>query len=231
MAYKIITVLALTLSFGWLISDPGFEPLIAILISLAAYLRDEVYGFIGSNFLTLTPKSSIIKNLTNSKFSFINSEFINPKIVEDLEGWISDTGDQIVSINISDSNSSNRYFGEISIEETTKYPIVKNKNDSAYFAYQYVGCSLSGIHIVQTWDSGGGSGIFCGIIFLILSNDKTLSFEEKSLIKKDRYIIKKIGAVPLGDRYNGQIRYRYGLLSIAPDKNTLFDKQKRIFIF
>ena len=48
--------------------------------------------------------------------AFVNSEFINPRILEDLVGWLSDSGDQVVSRNIAESNTSNSYHGTVTLE-------------------------------------------------------------------------------------------------------------------
>ena len=85
----------------WLFLDQSPEPVVVLLLTLAAFFRDDIHGIIGKNVLTLTPKNQLIRDLESARYSFINPEFINPQILNDLSGWLSDTGDQIVSINIS----------------------------------------------------------------------------------------------------------------------------------
>lgn len=232
MLYKIISFIALFACIAWLAVDPGFEPFIGIIVGLAAFFRDEIHGVIGLSFLSLTPKASLIRNLKHSKYSFTEPEYINPKIIEDLVGWISDTGDQIVSINIIKSNKSNRYFGDITVENTLGNPIVKAVAGGVSFAYQYIGHSFSGVHLLRTWYSGGGSGIFCSIVLLTISNDNAIEYDRQKTTKIERFIAKKIGLLPLGDRYEGEIKYRFGILTIpaCSGQASLRNKKQRLLI-
>jgi len=166
------------------------------------------------NVFTLTPKNQLIRDLESARYSFINPEFINPQILDDLTGWLSDNGDQIVSINISKSNQSNRYHGDITVEETGGFPVVKSSVEEGWVSYKYIGRSFSGVHIVQTWSNGGGSGIFTNILLVTLSSDSSLESNGVRYSKKSRYVIKLIGSLPLGDRYQGIVKYRFGILSV-----------------
>lgn len=245
MIYRILTFCGFLLSLIWFYKLPGFEPAIAIIMSIAAYFKDAIYGLIGLNFFSLTPKSKIIKNLRNFRFSFFSPEFINPKIIEDLEGWISDGGDQewisdggdqVVAINIMGSNSSNKYHGEVSVKKTKNYPIICCNEGGAYFSYQYIGCSFNGIHMIRTWSWGGGSGVFGRIIFLIITLDRSIdSNSSGKIITRDRVVIKKVGNLPLGDRYDGNISYKFGFLCIPKCSNSgpepLRSKKSAILVF
>lgn len=186
-----------------------------LLLSVAGFFRDDIHGIIGKNIFTLTPKNRLIRDLESSKYSFIGSEFINPRILEDLVGWLSDTGDQVVSINIADSNRSNRYFGDVSHEQAKiGFPRVTSSYNEGWFSYQYLGQSFSGVHLVQTWSNGGGSGIFCNIVLVTLSLDSALEYGKKGNEKNTRFVIKLIGSLPLGDRYEGNVSYKFGFLTI-----------------
>ena len=88
-----------------------------LLLTVAGFFRDDIHGVIGKNVFTLTPKNQLIRDLESARYSFITPEFINPQILDDLSGWLSDTGDQIVSINISESNRSNRYHGRLKLKK------------------------------------------------------------------------------------------------------------------
>lgn len=200
----------------WLLIDQSPEPVVVLLLTIAGFFRDDIHGVIGKNVFTLTPKNKLVRDLETAKYSFINSEFINPQILDDLSGWLSDTGDQIVSINISESNKSNRYHGDITIEESDGYPVVKSSYDEGWVSYKYIGSSFSGVHIIQTWSNGGGSGVFTNILLVTLSADSSLEPNGVSYTKKARFVIKLVGSLPLGDRYQGKVKYKYGLLSISP---------------
>ncbi len=214
--YRIINYLAFIGCISWLFLDQSPEPVVVLLLTVAGFFRDDIHGVIGKNVFTLTPKNQLIRDLESARYSFINPEFINPQILTNLSGWLSDTGDQIVSINISESNDSNRYHGDVSAEETDGYPIVTSSAEEGWVSYKYIGRSLSGVHIVQTWSNGGGSGVFSKILLVTLSSDSTLESNGVSYSKKSRYVIKLVGSLHLGDRYQGQVKYRFGVLSISP---------------
>lgn len=152
----------------WIYIEPSPEPVVVLLLSTAGFFRDDIHGVIGKNIFTLTPKNKLIRESSVSKFSFVNAELINPRILEDLVGWISDSGDQIVSINIAESNSSNRYHGTVTYKKNdSEFPIVTSSHPEGSFSYRYLGCSFSGVHLIETWDNGGGSGVFCTLFWLL----------------------------------------------------------------
>jgi hypothetical protein len=227
--YRLITFTVFIACLVWFYVEPGFEPFVGILAGLAAYFRDEVHGVIGSNFMSLTTKASLIHNFSNSKYSFIDEEYINPKILADLIGWLSDSGDQVTSINIPKSNQSNRYYGQVTVSKPDSgFPIVQSSYDESTNSYQYIGCSFSGVHILRTWNSSiGGSGIFCDILLVTISNDNAISYDNGRTIKFERLIIKKIGSLPLGDRYDGNIAYKFGFLSIPACKGMQSMRRKK----
>lgn len=214
--YKIINFCAFLGCIVWLYINPSPEPVVVLLLSVAGFFRDDIHGIIGKSIFTLTPKNRMIRDLELSKYSFVSSEFINPRILEDLIGWLSDTGNQVVSINVADSNRSNRYFGNITHEKTKSgYPRVTSSYDDGWFSYQYLGRSFSGLHLVQTWSNGGGSGIFCNILLVTLSLDAALEYGKDRNEKITRFVIKLIGSLPLGDRYEGTVSYKLGFLTIS----------------
>ncbi|RYY01755.1 MAG: hypothetical protein EOO53_16150 [Gammaproteobacteria bacterium] len=217
--YRLLISLAFFGCIVWLYLEPSPEPVVGILTAFAGFFRDEIHGVIGMKIFSLTPKNKLIRNFEESKYSFTDSEFINPRIVEDLIGWLSDLGGELVSIDIARSNSSNRYFGEVSVEKNkNKYPKVYSNYEGQWFAYQYIGKSFSGMHLLQTWSNGGGSGVFCNIVLVTLSLEKAFEGGPEGSKKIDRFVVKLIGTLPLGDRYEGNVFYKFGFLSISSCK-------------
>ena len=56
----------------------------------------------------------------HATYSFRTPPFVHPKIVGDLVGSLADAGDQVVAINLLDSQDSNRYYGEIFVMPQTE---------------------------------------------------------------------------------------------------------------
>jgi len=213
--YRALNLLAIIATILWSIFSPSFEPFIILIMAVATLFRDEIHGVIGANLVSLTPKSSLVKNLKNFKFSFTEPNYINPRIIEELNGLISDSGNTTISINLIDANDSNQFYLEnITFKQTDNYPIISYEEDEGYFCYQYIGYSFTGVHLIRTWVNYGGTGVFESIIFITISNDYSIEYEEKKFTKTQRLIIKKIGSIPLGDNYTGEIKFKFGILTI-----------------
>lgn len=230
--YRALSLVAFVGTISWLVYSPSFEPFIAALVTFAAFFRDDIHGIIGKRVISLAARPALIRDLSSCKYSFSESEYVNPKIFDDLLGWFSDSGDQVVSVNLAASNKSNRYFGKISVEKTSRHPIVRNVSDDGWVSYRYIGHSYSGVHLVQTWRSGGGSGVFCDIALVTISRDKCIEFSSSNSRKVDRLVIKIIGSVPLGDRYESEVTYRFGFLTIpaCSGRSSLRTKKMRMLV-
>ncbi|HFG2036947.1 hypothetical protein [Vibrio cholerae] len=232
--FRTLSILAIIGSVLWFISEPSPEPAVVFVASLAAFFRDEVHGIIGAKFVSLSSRAAPIRDFQHYKYSFVSDNYISPAILDDLNGWVSDVGDQIVSINISDANQSNRYFGKVDTRHVSgTFPVVDYKSDDKYLSYQYVGCSFSGVHILKLVSNYGGSGYFHSLLLVTVMADSCIEFESTSkAIKKERFVIKKVGTIPLGDRYDGTVTYRLGFLTISACKGlkALRTKHERVFI-
>lgn len=213
---RLLSLIAFAAAMAWMFNEPSYEPFIGIVTTLALLMRDEVHGFIGTTWISLNPRRGVIKSLPFNGYSFNKERWINPLIVDDLCGWLSDSGDQVVAIDINGANRSNRYFyDEISIDKEVSPPRVTVRHKTESFTYQYLGRSFTGVHMLRTWACGGGSGIFCNIVFVTLTNDISVNIGPSSKERTERFIMKKIATITLGDRYDGRVVYKWGILSIG----------------
>jgi len=236
---KIINILTLVVLIGaiiWFIVSPGFEAGITILTSLIASI-----GLFLSNPKTEADEKDIILSLKVSDrdvgkywnhliYSFFRDELIHPKIIQDLQGSLADAGEQVVAVNLLDSQDSNRYFGEIKIRsiEKSNYPYVYSEDGKESFGYNYIGTSSSGIHVLRTSECGGGSGIFMSLMFLVLETDESIKYDydQDILNKRQRINLKTLGLLSLGDRYEGEITLKNGILKIGEDVGWFASRRK-----
>ena len=218
--YFLIAAAAILVCVYWLYTGSNLAPVVSLLTIILTMFKDDIQIAWGWRVRSFSLKSRLLKGFKFKKYSFTSQEYINPRIIEDLVGWISDNGNQIAAINIIDSNESNRYYAEISIDDGTgKFPTVRASNGKEVFTYQYIGQSFTGTHLLLTTNSGGGSGVFCNIVLVTISLDKLMDFSGENMEKNERVLIKLAGIIPLGDRYDGKIEYSFGVLRIPACKN------------
>ncbi|MDR2858216.1 MAG: hypothetical protein LBV50_10275 [Novosphingobium sp.] len=159
---------------------------------------------------------------------------VSPRIIQDLEGWISDGGEQVVAINLNEAIGTNRYFGEFGSERSTggdSDTILTMAprscqdgtcDDPASFSYQWVGSTSRGIHVLRTALNSGGTGVFESLLLVTLVFDQGFSYDadNKSLTAgRQRCLIKRMGSIPLGDRYDGKVSLHGDTLHIGADDN------------
>ena len=169
----------------------------------------------------------------HATYSFKKAPFVHPKIINDLVGYLSDTGDQVVAINLLDSQDSNRYFGEIAVTPQLDpvepfwpwvYSVDGEKNADKtlgelwgrpWYAYRYVGSTQGGLDVVHARYTGGGSGIFNRVVFTRTEMDRGVDYRllrevesRKAAARpevRDRELIRFVGKIPLGDRWLGTV--------------------------
>lgn len=169
----------------------------------------------------------------HATYSFRTAPFIHPKIVGDLVGSLADAGDQVVAINLLDSQDSNRYYGEIFVTPQTdplvpSWPWLYALDGEPYaaappgsirgqelFAYRYVGSTPSGLDVLHYTYSGGGSGLFNSVVFVRIESDVGVDYGRPAGVHhaqgpvgpeiRRRELIRMVGRIPLGDRWQGTI--------------------------
>ncbi|GLI56407.1 hypothetical protein PM10SUCC1_19210 [Propionigenium maris DSM 9537] len=138
--------------------------------------------------------------------SFKEEPFINPKIIEDMSTWISDTGDQVVAINLRDSQDSNRYYCDYKVRESEDgFPYVEYRREEGEggFGYQYIGELEPNTHVVKVYNNGGGSYTFVELMFIeiLKSNSITYDIDDHKIKKNtERTLLHKIGSMPVKGR-------------------------------
>ena len=154
------------------------------------------------------------------EYFFFGGNPIHPKIIKELQIWISDRRDQVVSINLVGSQGSNRYCCisdiDISSSESRQMIVRVNLEEGGWFAYMFYGTSKNGILVVRTFESGGGSGVFSSLLLLKTKVIFKLKNEGNKISKskKRRIYLEKLYSIGLGDREEHKIAIDGDLLVI-----------------
>lgn len=192
---------------------------------------------IGAGCTTPQPAHPITIPHQDFGYSFKQAPFISPRIIQDLSCWISDRGDQVVAINL-DSQNSNRYSGQPKIQNFPgQNPIVYHEEvtvqdgntNETQFSYQYVGRTDSGIYVLLTSDWEGGSGVFKSLLLVKFEYDSSIVCDwDKGVVQsgKNRLLIKKLGEIALGDRWDGALSVKGNFILVGKDKGIFVGTKK-----
>jgi hypothetical protein len=136
---------------------------------------------------------------------------INPRAVNELLVWISDGVDEPgpVAVDLNGTNDTNRYYGaynkdkdgSITIDSKNISPKREDQQEG-YFSYNRLGTLQNGIHVLETWENSGGTGVFTNLLLVKFSTD----FEyRQNGSRRYRLLMQRMGEIPLGDRNGGQV--------------------------
>ena len=185
--------------------------------------RDRWYKMLAGEAPGAVVRASPYMSFGNCHYSFVRDEFIHPLILRELLGWLSDVDETVAAVNLTSGNRSNRFFGECTTYRHDGTLFVRWEDGKKFFTYTHIATSPTGIEMVRCSDCGGGSGVFDSVGLLYLEQDRAVAYvdsrvaEPKPILTRERAIIKTLGAIALGDRYDGEITYDGGVLSVGPD--------------
>ena len=190
-------------------------------------LAGALFG-LGAATATETPADGAsLVSAADARYSFTHPPFVHPRIIEDLSTWISDSGDQVVAINLLDAQGSNRYFGDIHTYGSCHPFVYSAREDGGRFGYRYVGMTASGVHVLHVSDSGGGSSVFNWLTLLAIQRDLGVDCCEWDgraatvHANRPRLLLEKLGEITLGDRWSGALRISGNALIVGEDKGNL----------
>jgi hypothetical protein len=111
----------------------------------------------------------------------LKGEAINPRIIEDLTTWISDTGEQVVAVNLMDSQGSDRYFVDSKNVFIKKHHDIftvflrrdqKDGFDQGFFKYTVQKNLGNGLFVLDIANNGGGTLVTKEILVVRIHEDK-----------------------------------------------------------
>jgi len=198
-----------------------------------------LFLLLSSTALTISAESKASKATTQLLYSFSKAPFINPRIVQDLTTWLSDKGDQVMSINLDESQNSNRYFAQTkvrAIKNQAPFVYIENKTvesgetNVTTFGYRFIGKTTAGIYVLECVDNPGGSGSFRSLMLVKLETEAGIDVDWKMGVigrGERRTTLKKLGQIALGDRWDGSLKVVGDSIEIGTDVGPLAETEMR----
>lgn len=158
----------------------------------------------------------------NKSFTY-KGKPVHPRAVQDLISWLPDNFPGPVAIDAAGSFDSNRYAGDYSVKDEGLVFIDLTQEflkQPGWFGYRHLGRLANGYHVLDTYLSGGGTGIFQSLLLVECLTD----FEYKSDgSRRERLVIKRMGEFPIGDRYTGKIKLdsKNNTIAVGADKQNV----------
>jgi len=122
---------------------------------------------------------------------------------------------------------SNRYFattiktdpdGAVTIDLRDAGSRSRGDTNPGWFSYKRIGSLRNGVHVLETWDNGGGSGIFTSLLFVKFAIDDDYSQgASDAFLRRQTIVIKRVGEFTLGDRYGGKVVVRGATVEVGAD--------------
>ncbi|MBL6858230.1 MAG: hypothetical protein ISQ92_06035 [Pelagibacteraceae bacterium] len=202
--------------------DPNFR---AAKSSLETVLQELS---IGKNVNLLDPvcqKNSddfeIIKFCLDKHF-FYQKHPIHPELISDFIPGYADSGDIIISINLTDAFGTNQYSlldkYETELKEGRSVVSIDDPDGNGYFVYNYLGSTDNGAMVLMTYSSGGGTGIFPELLIIKvkkrLGANHDLFNSEGVVLDKQQVVLEKLLSISLGDRTENSIAINGNTVSV-----------------
>ena len=140
---------------------------------------------------------------------------VHPGAVRELLTHSADSLPIAVAVDLAGARKANR-FGT---RPTIKDGAVGFKDElllgaDAFFIYALVGVTPGGAYVLETWESGGGSGRFGSVLVVRFQADR----EQTAGGARERVLMKRVGEFALGDRDDGKVTLEGNTLRLGKSK-------------
>ena len=129
----------------------------------------------------------------------LNGEPIHPMSVAPLLSDLANEDARIAAVDLEGSSRTGSHRLAPSVCGGT---VAAPDGLGGYIAYQHLGATPKGLHVLVTSVSGGGSGVFRNVIWVRLQHDQV----QKEGVSRPRTMLVLVGSFALGDRDDGSVK-------------------------
>lgn len=132
---------------------------------------------------------------------------------------------RVMAVDIQACAESEKY-GLWPVQENQGFLFYENARSRESFGYRYLGRTPGGIHVLDTWENGGGSGYFTAAMFVVFETRRFATNspgpESGGVGSKgalnERLVMRCLGQVIHGDRDDGRIELRGDYLLLGKSR-------------
>ena len=160
----------------------------------------------------------------------IDGKPINPRIIQDMTTWLSDKGNQILEVDLLNSQNSNKYFvqGYDVDKQGSYFSVLVEKKDNdqnpiSSFLYKVHGVTQNGVWIVQVTEWGGGTGYFKSFLFFKIKEKSAFALNPDTEVLSHtgkRLVLEKLYQQTLGDRANVEVHIQGSIIELEVKDRT-----------
>lgn len=154
---------------------------------------------------------------------------VPPRIFRDLgDGDMADSASILVSIDLKAAVGSNRYAEDVGksgqwiVQKKADMDVASGREASAY---NYIGSTANKLLVVVTSYNGGGLGTFYTLHILDLAPGKAFGSDGKIY---DRLNLTTVREVPLGDRWQGNVKISGNSIEVLTTKSGPTDTSGKV---
>jgi uncharacterized protein len=155
------------------------------------------------------PPPQGILDEANKQFTF-QKQPINPLAVKELYPWLADRLPGPVAVDVAGTAANtNRYLAEGSVDARGFVCAVWTEGtEKLNFYYKRLGTLATGAHVLETWNSGGGTLVSTDLLLVKFMTDTEYTDNAGGSPVRERLLMMRVGAYSLGDRYKGTVEVR-----------------------
>ncbi len=159
------------------------------------------------------PLTQLVKEV-NEHFT-LQGKPRHPRLVEKFQTWLSDSGPPaVITVDLLAAAQNDNEYYEPDVQVKDGLISCKDREGGS-FSYRWLGTVRPGLHVVETFASGGGSGIFMDLYFFRLH--RATGHGEKGPYAQLLMTLERTPVI-LGDRDDGAIQVTPGRVSIGKSR-------------
>ena len=198
-----------------MIRNHGSEKVLLMVLCLAMAWAGRAQGEKSAAAAPPVPVQRLLQEV-NAHFT-VQGKLVHPRLVEKFQTFLSDSGPPaVISVDLLAATINGNEYYEPDVKVQDGVVSVEHKDpEGSGFAYKWLGTVRPGLHVVETFYSGGGTGVFMNLYFFRIYT--ATGRDEKGPYDQVLMTLARTPVI-LGDRDDGTIKVEPGRVIIGKSR-------------